>query len=90
MYVSLILTLCLSPVHVGFYFACSTHQIAVSVINKKSCDTEEGQKFVYYLIDGFYGAFMWISSYEVTPTPIVIKVQCVQCVQMLHSLESNY
>ncbi|XP_064382203.1 ornithine decarboxylase-like isoform X2 [Halichondria panicea] len=56
----------------GFYFACSTHQIAVSVISKKSCDTKEGRKFMYYLNDGFYSAFRWISSYEVTPTPIVI------------------
>ena len=29
---------------------------------------------MYYLNDGFYSAFRWISSYEVTPTPIVITV----------------
>ena len=29
---------------------------------------------MYYFNDGVYSAFRWISSYEVTPTPIVIMV----------------
>ncbi|XP_064382190.1 antizyme inhibitor 2-like isoform X2 [Halichondria panicea] len=55
----------------GAFFACSTHSIAVNIVNKKSRDKEGHREFVYYVNDvpnGSLDCFRYT-----TPDPFLFK-----------------
>lgn len=63
-----------SVIHVGRYFACSTHALAVNVFGKRAVNMENSRtSFMYYVNDGIYGSFNCIMFDHYTVSPSLLE-----------------